>query len=120
LRYDYYATISVEQTSDIPVELYNLEKPSDLRLLDFGPPRPADSPYDADGVNFGPRFGFAYTLNESGSTVIRGGVGVLFSPHLRATLQNQITNPFVPQNVLWNEVDVQANGNNLGWDFHYT
>jgi hypothetical protein len=110
LRYDYYPTISIEQTSDIPVELYNLEKPSDLRLLDFGPPRPADSPYDADGVNFGPRFGFAYTLNESGSTVIRGGVGVLFSPHLLAALQNQITNPFVPQNVLWNEVDVEVNG----------
>ncbi len=37
LRWDYYGVAKVYATTDVPVELVNLENPTDLRKLDFGP-----------------------------------------------------------------------------------
>jgi hypothetical protein len=71
LRYDYVA---------VPTErdgrLFNRSAP-----FGFGPLRPADSAYEADRVNFSPRFGFAYTADASAKTVIRGGFGSFMNPH---------------------------------------
>jgi len=44
---------------------------------------------------------------------VRGGVGVLFSPHLFATLQNLVSDPYGPADVTWNRTDVAAKG--LKW-----
>jgi len=71
LRYDYMA---VPEERD--GRLFNRGGP-----FGFGALRPADSAYDADRINFSPRFGFAYTADQSAKTVIRGGFGVFMNPH---------------------------------------
>lgn len=113
LRYDYYPTIRIRAKSKTPAEIVNLEPPADLRKMDFGAFRDAKKPYDPDGDNLGPRIGLAWTLDRSGSTVVRGGVGFLFSPHLFATLQNAISDPFGPADVQFNRTEVAARG--LKW-----
>jgi outer membrane receptor protein involved in Fe transport len=81
LRYDYYATVKAWPTTDVPAEIVNLEPPTDLRKMDFGALRDPLKPYEPDAVNFGPRAGFAWTMDEKSEMVVRGGVGFLFSPH---------------------------------------
>lgn len=71
IRYDY---MSVPRERDN--RFFNRSAP-----FGFGPLRPADSVYDADYLNFAPRLGFAYTVDQSGKTVIRGGTGVFTNPH---------------------------------------
>ncbi len=113
LRYDYYPLVRFRPTTDIPAEIVNLNPPSDLRKMDFGAPRGQDNVYDPARLNFGPRFGFAWTLDKKGNTVIRGGVGVLYSPHLLALYQNVISDPRMPPRVSWNRPDVASRG--LKW-----
>lgn len=71
IRYDY---MSVPKERD--GRLFNRSGP-----YGFGPLRPADSVYDADRNNFSPRIGFAYTVDSSAKTIIRGGFGVFMNPH---------------------------------------
>ena len=113
LRYDNYMVVRIQPTTSTPAEIVNLEPATDLTKMDFGAFRDPNSPYDPDHYNFGPRAGFAWTLNEKSQTVVRGGVGVLFSPHLFATLQNLVSDPFGPADVTWNRTDVAAS--NLKW-----
>ena len=70
IRYDY---MSVPRERDD--RFFNRSAP-----FGFGPLRPPDSVYDADYLNFAPRLGFAYTVDESAKTVIRGGGGVSQTP----------------------------------------
>ena len=66
VRFDFYPAFQVKATSDRPAEIVNLESPTDLRLMDFGAPRPPDDIYNPDWFNIGPRAGFAWTLDEAG------------------------------------------------------
>ena len=88
LRYDYY---SVPRERD--GRLFNREEPFGL-----GPLRPSDSIYEADRNNFAPRVGFAWTVDSSGKTVVRGGSGIFYMRHpVRNTLQlvrNAVDEPF--------------------------
>jgi hypothetical protein len=113
IRYDYYPTISIHAKTSTPAEIVNLESPTNLRKMDFGPLRDAKRPYDPDGDNFGPRIGFAWTVDQKANTVVRGGIGFLFSPHLFATLQNAISDPYGPADVQFNRTEVAARG--LKW-----
>jgi hypothetical protein len=113
LRYDNYLLVRFNPTTETPAQIVNLEPATDLRKMDFGGFRDPRKPYDPDHFNVGPRAGFAWTLNERSQTVVRGGVGVLFSPHLFATLQNLVSDPFGPADVQWNRTEAAAR--NLKW-----
>jgi hypothetical protein len=113
LRYDDYLVVKITPTTNTPAEIVNLEPATDLRKMDFGGFRDPKKPYNPDHFNLAPRAGFALTLSERSQTVVRGGVGVLFSPHLFATLQNLVSDPFGPADVNWNRTEVAAN--NLKW-----
>jgi len=52
LRYDYYATIRVTPTTDVPAEVVNLAAATDLTKLNFGAPLDPQQPYEPDTVNF--------------------------------------------------------------------
>jgi hypothetical protein len=113
VRYDNYLVVRIEPTTSTPAQIVNLDPPTDLRKMDFGGFRAPDQPYKPDPVNIGPRIGFAWTVSERTQTVIRGGAGVLYSPHLFATLQNLVSDPFGPADVTWNRTEVAARG--LKW-----
>ena len=106
LRYDYYDPIDVYATSSVPAEAVNLAPPTDLRKLDFGPPLDPKRPYEPSH-NFGPRTGFALTLDDE-RTVIRGGVGFLYSPHLFANVRQITGDPNAAFRTLWNRTEVAA------------
>jgi outer membrane receptor protein involved in Fe transport len=110
VRYDYYGTIRLKATSPVEVEIVNFEKATDLRKLDFGPLRDPQRPYEPDSVNFGPRLGFAWTVTGDDSTVVRGGVGYLYSPHLIATVRQSAANPYIPFRITYNRTEVAARG----------
>jgi len=51
-----------------------------------------DGLYQPDENNFGPRLGFAWDVTGEGSTVIRGGFGILYETLLQASTVQQIEN----------------------------
>ncbi len=87
-RYDYF---SVPKERD--GRLFNISDYGRGTLL------PSDSIYKADRNNFSPRLGFAYTVDQDGKTVIRGGIGVFVNPRNMFggpvdLVQNAIDEPF--------------------------
>jgi outer membrane receptor protein involved in Fe transport len=110
LRYDYYGQVRVRPTTDVAVEIVNYEAPTDLRKMDFGPLRDPLRPYEPDGNNFAPRLGFAWTVDQHERTVIRGGAGYLFSPHLVATVRQSAANPFIPFRITYNRTEIASRG----------
>jgi hypothetical protein len=108
VRVDFYPTFQLEATSDRPAEIVNLESPTDIRLMDFGAPLPADKIYNPDWVNIGPRVGFVWTLDDRGDTVVRGGAGMLFSPIMLALLQNNVADPEIGAAIQFNRTELAA------------
>src|SRR2546425_9049261 len=55
LRYDYYGVMHVYPTSNLPVQIVNLDSPTAFspERMTFGPLRDAQKPYDPDPANFG-------------------------------------------------------------------
>jgi hypothetical protein len=110
VRYDYYIPIRVRTTTEAdPAEAVNLAPATDLRKLDFGPQLDPLRPYDAASA-IAPRLGFAWTVGGSSDTVVRGGVGYLYSPHLQATVRQITGRPDVSFRQIWNRTDVAAKG----------
>ncbi len=110
MRYDYYGVVKVYPTTPVEVEIVNYEAATDLTKLDFGPLRDPLEPYNPDGMNFGPRAGFAWTVNGNESTVVRGGVGFLYSPHLIATVRQSVANPYIPFRIVYNRTESISRG----------
>ena len=118
LRYDYYPGFGYKSLdADDPAEVNNLNNPTDIRQMDFGAPRDLHNVIDADKVNFAPRAGFAWTLDQAGRTVVRGGVGVFTTGHIMALFQNAVARPFTPIRQGWNRTEQEARG--VGWPFTY-
>ena len=102
LRYDYYGVVQVRPTTEVSKSRSSTTRtPTDINKLDFGPLRDPLKPYDPDSMNFGPRAGFAWTLNDDETTVIRGGVGYMYSPNLIATVRQSVANPFIPFRIIY-------------------
>lgn len=111
LRYDFYSNDVVEGTGDIPVGVVNLSPASDLRKFDFGPARPLDSPTEHDGwVNLGPRLGFAFNPDGRGTTVLRGGFGIMYAAHVPALLRQSVGHPVVPFRIIYSRSEAQRLG----------
>jgi outer membrane receptor protein involved in Fe transport len=113
LRYDYYPGFGYKATAEDEAEVNNLNNPSDIRKMDFGAPRDLHDVIDADKLNFAPRAGFAWTADEAGRTVVRGGVGVFTTGHIMALFQNAVARPFSPVRQGWNRPELEARG--VGW-----
>ncbi len=85
MRWDYASVVRSDQVDGISDNVFNRDGP-------FGQPgaslanqsalyRPADSAWDVYNKMFSPRASFAYTLDDSGKTVLRGGAGIFFMPN---------------------------------------
>jgi hypothetical protein len=110
LRYDYYGVLKVYPTTSVPSQFMNLAPATDLRKMDFGAPLDPLHPYDPDKLNLGPRAGFAWTIDEDSETVVRGGVGMLHSPHIPGLLRQAVSDPYVPFRVTWNRTEAASRG----------
>ena len=113
VRYDYYATISVTAHPTCPRRSSTLRRrPTRENWISVRPSIRSD-PYEPDSFNVGPRLGFAWTVDDSNSTVVRGGVGYLFSPHLPATVRQSVADPYVGFRVIWNRTEAVARRSRL-------
>jgi len=113
LRWDSYGAAKVFASTPVPVEFVNFENPTDLRRMDFGPKRDPLDPYESDTMNVGPRVGFAWTLGADQSTVVRGGLGYLYSPTLPMTVKQAVNHPTIPYRVVYNRTESAAR--NIRW-----
>ena len=77
--------------------------------MDFGPQTDPLSPYDA-GKRVRPANGFRLDGPGMSDTVIRGGVGFLYSPHTQATIRQITGEPYVSFRQIWNRTDAAAKG----------
>ena len=111
IRYDFYSNNKTKSLTDVAVVTRNLDPPSSWPAFDFGATRPFDKTTESDGsVNLGPRFGFALKADKDGSTMVRGGVGVVFAGHVPAILRQSASHPVVPFRVRWSQAEAEALG----------
>lgn len=102
LRYDYFSVPT--ETDD---RLFNREGPTGL-----GPLIPSsEGIYKADTNNFAPRAGFAWTVDQSGRTVVRGGFGMFYSRsplrNILEVVRNSLEEPF---RVVYSRAEARALG----------
>ncbi len=104
LRYDFFGHMVATPKDAAGSFMVN---PDGLNIsnMTVGPIRPAKSAYESDAVNFGPRFGFAYNLDGNSKTVVRGGIGVLFSPQIMAALWSGVHALNAPRRVIFSRQD---------------
>lgn len=110
LRYDYFGAFRAVPTTDSDAYLYNLDG---LLTSDFtfGPFRDREKPMNADaGLNLQPRIGFSYNPDGRGRTAIRGGFGMMFSPHVLGAFYVSVGSKLVPSRVTFSRQEVETFG----------
>ncbi|MGH9370842.1 MAG: TonB-dependent receptor domain-containing protein, partial [Vicinamibacterales bacterium] len=111
LRYDYFSNFVAKPVTDLPAGLFNLDGLRDSANFTFGPFRDPGNPFEPDPINFGPRAGFAWALDESTRMVVRGGASVMYSPLVWGTFNNAVSNgPTQPFRVIYTKVEAAAAG----------
>lgn len=119
LRYNFFSNTTVKPAEGEAFEscICNLAPPSKWAMFDFGDFLPESEPTQHDGwINLAPRLGFAYNLGGQGKTVIRGGFGVLFTPHMPAILRQGVGAKDLSFRTSWTTADIQRLG--LKWPMY--
>jgi hypothetical protein len=96
-----------------PVIVPNLNGLLNQQTFQWGPLRdPVTNSYNADNLNLGPRFGFAYTIGNSDDFVLRGGYGVNFQPiDVQITIEQNIAQSlYIPNSVTYTRAEAVAYG----------
>jgi hypothetical protein len=110
VRYDIYPQFGYRATTDLAAEINNLADPTDIRKMDFGALRDPHDVVESDLMNIAPRFGFAWTVDQTGATVVRGGAGIFTTSHLLAQFQNAVAPALSPVRQGWNATEIAARG----------
>jgi Carboxypeptidase regulatory-like domain/TonB dependent receptor-like, beta-barrel len=109
LRYDYFSNFVAKPAGEFPAGLFNLDGLRDPENFVFGPFRDPNDPFDPDPINIGPRAGFAWTTDDTGRTVVRGGASLMFSPLVWGTFNNAVSNgPTQPFRVIYTKTEALA------------
>jgi outer membrane receptor protein involved in Fe transport len=97
VRYDYYSKyVAHPRNPNQDFGLYNLDGLLDNQFH-FGPVRDPNNAYNSDGwVNLAPRFGFSYDVTGKGTTTIRGGYGVMYSPFALGIFSGAVGSKYLP------------------------
>ena len=120
MRWDYASVVRSDQVNGISDNVFNRDGP-------FGQPgaslsnqsalyRPSDSAWDVYNKMFSPRASFAYTLDDSGKTVLRGGAGIFFMPNnmFSGAIEILSNGPDAPVELTANELLVRDLGLQYG------
>jgi hypothetical protein len=112
LRYDRFGHFVVKPWHDnLPACLCNLDGLLDAVNFKWGALRPLDNPFNSDPMSLGPRFGFAYTMDNKGDFVVRGGFGVNFQGYDSQTYDVSTgRTPYLPNSKSWTRAESIARG----------
>ena len=117
VRYDFYSNNVIKPTGENFVTNKNYEQPVGGVGPDFafGARRPFDNPIDSDALaNLGPRFGFAYELDQR--TVVRGGAGIMFAATINGILRQSTADLELPRRLIF----TQEENNRVGGKYPFT
>jgi len=107
-RWDYYSVFKTQEKNLIfnPTSIAaSLARPATFR--------PSTSMYDTDKLNPEPRVGFVYMLNQPGTTILRGGVGISVAPYnYREFSTFAYMHPGLPTSVTLSKSNLQTYGLN--------
>jgi hypothetical protein len=97
VRYDRFGkTVARPVDPAFPSGYYNRSGLLDAVNFKFGPVRDPENTFKNDNFNVSPRFGFAYNIEGTGKTVVRGGFGIMFQSLDPYTVEQSVSNPRMP------------------------